>query len=135
MIKLKIMTPDSGICFENEVKYVDVKTQTGHIGLQHGITPMIAALDNGACTIKRDNQPDLVGIVCKGTLYVDKQEGIKIFTSGFAWLDKISQAEVENEIKTLEEKISKLDPNHKDYTDYVDQLIINKNLLAGLKNK
>lgn len=84
MIRLKIMTPNQGLIFDKDVKYVDVKTTNGHLGLQENIMPMIGVLENGHITIKFENTPDKIGIVCNGTLYVDKESGIKIFTSAFS---------------------------------------------------
>lgn len=129
------MTPDDGVCYNDEVKYMDIKTSNGHIGLQEGITPMIAAIENGMFKIKVSNDSWISGLLCKGTLYVDKENGIKVFTSAFKWMEEVNVNELEKNIQLLKEKVESNPSTHQEYTDWMDQLLINQNLLDAFKNQ
>lgn len=135
MISLKIMTPDQGVCFESEVKYVDVNTKTGHIGLQKGITPMVAALKNSVCTIKKTEQEIIKVVICGGTLYVDKDKGIKIFTSSFAFLEDINEDGLVSRINLLQEQMKHMDTGDKKYVEIENDYLISKNILESIRNK
>lgn len=129
------MTPDQGICFESDVKYVDVNTTTGHIGLQRGITPMVATLKNSICTIRKSEQEIIKVVICGGTLYVDKEKGIKIFTSSFAFLDEINESSLSARIELLKEQMQHMDTGNKKYVDLENDYLISKNILESLHNK
>lgn len=135
MIQLKIMTPDHGVCYDQEVKYLDIKTLTGHIGVQQNITPMIAAVGNGMFKIQKPDGSWISGIMCKGTLYVDKEIGIKVFTSAFKWMNEVNISEIEENIKVLKDKIEKNTKDHREYNTWKDQLLINENLLDAYKHQ
>lgn len=133
MIRLKIMTPNQGLIFDEDVKYVDVKSNNGHIGLQQNITPMIGVLENGQITIKFENKPDKKGIVCNGTLYVDRKSGIKIFTSAFSWLDQVNEQLLISNIDKYKEQLSKMDSSNKNRHLVEEQLLTSEWILEGFK--
>lgn len=129
------MTPDQGVCFESNVKYVDVNTITGHIGLQQGITPMVATLKNSICTIKKSEQEIVKVVVCGGTLFVEKEKGIKIFTSSFAFLNDINENDLVARIELLKEQMQHMDTGNKKYVDIENDYLISKNILESIRNK
>lgn len=129
------MNPDQGVCFNEQVQYVDVNTIDGHIGLQEKITPMIAVLKNSNCRIKTINNDVIEIVLCGGTLIVDKNEGIKIFTKAFATLSDLDANLIQNLINQIEEKLKTIDEQHKDYVELNDQLNLEKDLLEALKTK
>lgn len=129
------MSPDQGVCFQSNVLYVDVNTTTGHIGLQEGITPMVASLKNSVCTIKKTEQDIIKVIVCGGTLYVDKEKGIQIFTSNFAWFDEVNEVDLINKISLLETQINNMETSDKLFINIENEYLISKNILESLRNK
>lgn len=135
MINLKIMAPDHGVCYNEPVQYVDVNTIDGHIGLQQNITPMIAVLKNSNCKIKTLNNETIEIVLCGGTLIVDRNEGIKIFTKAFATLSDLDANSIQNTINQIQDKIKVIDEQHKDYVELNDELNIQKDLLEALNTK
>lgn len=133
MIRLKIMTPDDGVMLDEDIKYIDVVTSEGHLGLQEGIVQMVAKLKKGPTVITRAGGEKRTGLLLNAVLYVDRKQGIKILANKFVWLDEINIEDVKNRIIELERQIKKMNLKDKRLIQLEDELIMSEDIIQALK--
>ncbi|NQZ65663.1 MAG: ATP synthase F1 subunit epsilon [Mycoplasmatales bacterium] len=110
---LKIITPH-GVLWNKEVDIVTVKTTEGYVGILHGKSPIVSALEIDEIIINKRGTPECVeGAIAGGLLYVTPNT-VDIITDAFEEKGKIDIARAERS-KRHAEQILKTKQGSVDY--------------------
>lgn len=133
-LRTKIITPDHGVMFQEEIEKILILTNEGYVSLQHNIMPMVCRVFPGPVKIHLTDGSEKTGYCTGGVIYHDNMSSTKLMATHFEWTNENHTIEsVTAKINELEKELEGLTPSTKDFIIVKDKLETNKLLLKALK--